>query len=80
MKETVSVKVGNGEFIFKLANTLDKMNISKNKLVRETETDFKVIQRISTGTITKIDIYVLARLCDYLQCGINDLIEYKRNK
>ena len=54
-------------------------NISKNKIMRETETDFKVIQRIAKGTITRIDIYVLARICDYLDCNISDILEYERN-
>ena len=47
--------------------------------MRETETDFKVIQRIAKGTITRIDIYVLARICDYLDCNISDILEYERN-
>ncbi len=67
-----------GEFLFKLDDLLEKKNISKNKMMRDTETDFKVIQRIATGTITRIDIYVLARICDYLDCNLSDLIEYER--
>ena len=45
--------------------------------MRETNTDFKVIKRLRTGELVKIDIFVLARLCDYLDCSINDIIEYK---
>lgn len=45
--------------------------------MRETNTDFKVIKRLMTGELVKIDIFVLARLCDYLDCSINDIIEYK---
>lgn len=78
MEKIVKVKVGMGEFLFKLDDLLEKKNISKNKMMRDTETDFKVIQRIATGTITRIDIYVLARICDYLDCNLSDLIEYER--
>ena len=28
-----------------------------------------------TGELVRIDIFVLARLCDYLDCSITDLIE-----
>jgi len=28
--------------------------------------------------MVRIDIIVLARLCDYLKCDIIDIIEYKR--
>lgn len=45
--------------------------------MRDTDTDFKVIKRIMTGNLVKVDIFVLARLCDYLQCSITDIIEYK---
>lgn len=79
MEKIVKIKIGMGEFLFKLDDILAKMNISKNKLMRDTETDFKVIQRISSGTITKIDIYVLARICDYLNCNLSDIIEYKHS-
>ena len=44
---------------------------------RNTNTDYKVIKRIISGEIVKIDITVLARLCDYLDCDINDLFEFK---
>ena len=78
VEKIVKVKVGMGEFLFKLDDLLEKKNISKNKMMRDTETDFKVIQRIATGTITRIDIYVLARICEYLDCNLSDLIEYER--
>lgn len=48
--------------------------------MRETNTDFKVIKRLMTGELVKIDIFVLARLCDYLDCSKNDIIEYKHKK
>lgn len=31
-----------------------------------------------TGDITRIDTNVLARLCDYLECTITDIVEYVR--
>ena len=44
--------------------------------MRDTNTDFKVLKRLGTGEIERIDITVLARLCDYLDCDINDIFEY----
>lgn len=44
--------------------------------MRDTGTDFKVIKRISTGELARIDITVLARFCDYLDCEIKDIFEY----
>ena len=47
--------------------------------MRETNTDFKVLQRIIKGDVYKIDVAVYARLCDYLDCNLNDIVEYIPN-
>lgn len=70
------IKVENGYYIFKLENILKNKNISMNKLTKDTNTDFKVLKRIETGDLVRIDIFVLARLCNYLNCSMNDIIEY----
>ena len=80
MDKITKIEIGNGEYHVKLEELLDEKQISKNKLMRDTETDFKVIQRIAKGTITKVDIYVLARICDYLDCDLTDIIDYKKKK
>lgn len=75
----VKVKIENGCYLFKLDDLLEENKISKNKIMRDTNTDFKVIQRIFNGELSKIDITVVARLCDYLDCNMNDIIEYIPN-
>lgn len=72
----VKVNIEGGYYLFKLNDILKKQEISKNKLMRETNTDFKVIQRIITGELTKLDIIVLARICNFLNCNISDIVEY----
>lgn len=75
----VKLKTENGFYLFKLDDILKKNNISINKLMRDTNTDFKVIKRILTGELVRFDIFVTARLCDYLDCSITDIIEYVPN-
>lgn len=70
------VDIENGYYNFKLNDILEKRKISKNRLMRETNTDFKVIQRILTGELTKMDIIVLARICNFLNCKLSDIVEY----
>lgn len=72
------VKMENGVYLFKLNNLLKDKNISINKISRDTNTDFKVIKRLMTGELVKIDIFVLSRVCDYLDCTIEDIVEYKQ--
>ena len=78
MDRIKKINIENGCFLFKLEKLLMDRNISINKLMRDTNTDFKVIKRLITGDITRIDTNVLARLCDYLECSITDIIEYIR--
>ena len=72
----VKLEIENGHYIFKLDDILKKNNISINKLIRDTNTDFKVLKRLMTGELVRIDIFVLARLCNYFHCEISDIIEY----
>lgn len=76
MDKISKVVMENGYYLFKLYQILDERNISINKLMNDTKTDFKVIQRIATGELVRIDIIVLARLCNYLECEIQDIVEY----
>lgn len=78
MSSISKVKIENGVYWFKLDSILKNKNISINKISRDTNTDFKVIKRLITGELVKIDIFVLARICDYLDCTIEDIVEYKQ--
>ena len=79
MEKVSKIKIENGFYLFKLRNILYERNISINKIMKDTNTDFKVIKRIMSGDLVKIDIFVLARICDYLDCSIEDIVEYKHN-
>ena len=76
MSKVYKVKLENCYFLFKLYDVLERKQISKNKLMRDTNTDFKVIKRLSTGECTRMDIFIIARLCDYLNCEMTDIVEY----
>ena len=72
----MKVVIDDGYYLFNLDNILKERNISKNKIMRDTNTDFKVLQRIINGELTRFDIIVLARICNYLKCNLSDIIEY----
>lgn len=76
----VKVRIENGYYLFKLEDLLKEKNISINKLMRDTNTDFKVLKRMMTGELVRFDIFVTARLCDYFKCTITDIIEYVPNE
>ena len=72
----IKVKIEKGYYLFKLEDILKEKNLSINKVMRDTNTDFKVLKRLLTGKLVRFDIFVMARLCDYLDCSITDIIEY----
>ena len=78
MKDLVKGEIDECYYLFKLGKLLKDNKISINKLIRDTNTDFKVIKRLMTGELVRIDIIVLARLCIYFKCTINDIVEYIR--
>ena len=78
-KDGIEDKIGDSAFYFKLGNLLDKKKISKNKLSQDTETDYKVVTRYISGDLTRLDINILERLCNYLDCDISDIIELRKN-
>lgn len=75
----VKIDVENGYYLFKLDDLLTENRISKNKLMRDTNTDYKVLERIIRGELVKIDVTVFARLCDYFDCKLDNIVEYIPN-
>ena len=78
-KKHIKIEVEGGTYIFKLEQLLIDKGISKSKLINDTGTGFKVIKRLTTGEIVRIDIYVLARLCNYLNCNVSDIVEFRKD-
>ncbi len=79
MEKVKKVNVEKGYYLFKLEQILADKKISINKLMKDTNTDYKVVKRLMNGDMIRIDIIVLARLCDYLDCNMTDIFEYIRN-
>lgn len=77
MNSVKQAEIEKGTYLFKLGKLLEEHNVSINKLIRDTNTDFKVIKRLMTGELVRIDIFVLARICNYFGCSITDIIEYQ---
>ncbi len=77
-KDGKEVKIGKSIFCFKLENVMNDRNISKNKLSQDTNTDYKVVTRYLNGEIQKLDLFVIERFCNYLDCDLSDIIELKK--
>ena len=69
----------NGYYLFKLELILSKMNSTKYALAKNLPTEYKVLNNYARGVLTRFDINVIARICDYLNCNLSDIIEYFPN-
>lgn len=55
---------------------IKEKGISKNKLSHRAEMQRTQISQYCKGEITRLDTAVLARICNALNCKIEDLLEY----
>ena len=64
----------------KVIITLDKYrterNISKYKIVKNCNVSATQLNSYCNNKVARIDLPVLARICDYLECSIGDILEY----
>lgn len=65
--------------VFKLDQLLKEKGYSKNKLCVRCNLRFETVQGYCLGNISRVDLYVLAAICQELDCKIEDIIEYKNN-
>lgn len=61
---------------FKIKEQLEKNNITRYKLQRLTNWNYKRINMYYKGTVIKIRTEELEKLCEIFKCKIEDLLEY----
>lgn len=76
LQKIYKVEWEHGYYLFKLNSLINQKDYTKNALINKTEIDFNSIQRLITGNLTRIDLGVIAKLCNELNCNIEDIIEY----
>lgn len=76
LEKVYKVKCENGYYLFKLNSLLNEKNKTKNACLVKKEIDFNSMQRLVKGTLTRIDLTIIAKLCNELDCKIEDIVEY----
>lgn len=67
-----------GKIVIKLAELLEKKNITRNKLRTLTGIKYETIDRYyKAKNIERIDTDFLAKVCFVLDCKVEDIVEYK---
>ncbi|MEG2457941.1 MAG: helix-turn-helix transcriptional regulator [Bacilli bacterium] len=71
------VNIEGKEYYFYMEDIMKERGISINQVMRDTNTDFKIVKKYMTGNLIRLDLFVLARFCNYFNCSIKDIVEYK---
>ena len=67
---------GYGTIKINLASIIEEKDISKNDLQRKAEMERTQLNKYCNNEITRLDTYVLSRLCTALECEIGELLEF----
>lgn len=65
-----------GRLEIRLNELLKEKGLSKNKLSHKAEMNWKQIDNYCTNNITRLDVFVLCKLCSVLECEIQDLLVF----
>ena len=59
-----------------LDKTLNRMNVTRYELSKRTGIQYQIIDNYYKNKVKRYDSYVLDRICETLDCKIEDIIEY----
>ena len=65
-----------GKIIITLEEYRKEHSISKYKIIKNCDVSATQLNSYCNNQVTRVDLPVLARICDYLQCSIGDVLEY----
>ncbi len=61
-----------------LDKALDKYKITRYELSRRSGIQYQVIDNYYKNKVKRYDSYVLERICEAIDCTIEDIIEFKK--
>jgi putative transcriptional regulator len=67
-----------GRIIITLQDYLAENNISKTKLMHGAELQMTQLLKYCRNQVERVDLDVLARICGYLDCGLDDIMHYEK--
>lgn len=68
--------MNSGKIIITLEDYRKEHNISKYKIIKNCGVGATQLNSYCKNNISRIDLPVLARICDYLECDICDILRY----
>ncbi len=64
--------------ILTLDEALEKFEVTRYELAKRTGIQYQIIDNYYKNKVKRYDSYVLNRICEALNCKIEDIISYKK--
>ena len=61
----------------RLEELLKEKGVSKNKLCQNCKLERTQLNNYCKNKVKRVDLALLARMCDYLDCTVNDILDFK---
>lgn len=55
---------------------IDSRGITRYELAKRSNLNYQIIDKYYKNKVVRYDSYVLDKICEALDCGIDDIIEY----
>ena len=66
----------NGHLEIRLAELIEKKGLNRNKVSLRAAMNWRQVDRYCENDITRLDTFVLCKLCTALECEIQDLLVF----
>lgn len=67
-----------GRVVFKIDQVLEEKKISKNKLEKQANLQRTQLNSYCNNKVKRIDLFTLAKICNVLDCDIEDIMKYEK--
>ena len=68
-----------GRVVITLEEYRRARNISKNKIVQGDNVQRTQLQNYCNNKVARVDLDVLARICNFLDCELSDIMRYEKD-
>ena len=69
-----------GKVVITLNELLEKRNIRPYRLSQLTGIHYDIIAKYVKGSLYRVDLEILAKICYVLECTLNDVIHYEQDE
>lgn len=65
-----------GHLEIRLAELIEKKGLNRNRLSLKADMNWKQVDKYCENNISRLDVFVLCKLCTVLECNIHDLLVF----